>query len=335
MLSIAQEKILQITRGFQLSQCLFTAVELEIPDYLTIEIPKSCDQLAEELEVNSQALYRLLNALEIIGLVKKNNSNQFCITEMAYCLQKNHPDSIRNFVLLRAEQDYLCWKELTYSIKTGKNAFEKTFWFNRYQYNRQNPQLAARFDQAMSELAKRQQQALLNSYDFSQAKMIADIGGGQATLLSALLDKYSQLNGILLEQPETIKRAKLLFENHSFISRLQLISGSFFESFSIQADIFILKHILHNLDDEHCLQILRHCRQTMQIGNKILIVEMIASNKKSEKSVLLDLTMLVGLATGKKRVEAEFKQLLAKSGFQLIKTIDTGIDIGIIEAQAV
>jgi hypothetical protein len=159
-----QEKILEITPRFQLPQCVFTAVELGIPHQL--KTAKSYQQLAQEINANYDALYRFLNALTVIGLVVEMAEQQFQVTELAQCLQEDNPDSIKSFILLRAEQNYLCWKNLTYSIKTGKSAFEYTFGMNRYLCNQHNPTLSAQFDLAMSELAQRQKQAILSSYDF-------------------------------------------------------------------------------------------------------------------------------------------------------------------------
>lgn len=329
-----QEKILELTRGFQLSQCLFTATALGIPELLK-EGKKTCEELAEATQTHADSLYRLLRVLASTGIVTEVAPQQFEATSLATCLQEDSPDSLKDFVLLRAEQDYLCWKDLPYSIKTGKSAFEKTFGVSRYQYNQQTPQLSERFDKAMSTLARKQQKVILSSYDFSTIDTLVDIGGGQGSLLIALLKQYPNLKAVLFDQPETILRAQQLLAQEHLEQRCQIVAGSFFEVLPEAKDVYILKHVLHNWDDEQALQILQNCRRAMAAGTKLLIIEGIIAKTAAQRSVLLDLQLLVSFASGKLRTEAEFCRLLQAAGFELNKLIPTQSDISIIEANAV
>ncbi len=329
-----QEKILELTRGFQLSQCLFTATALGIPDLLK-DGAKSCEELAQATQTHAHSLYRLLRVLASTGIVTEIAPQQFEVTAMATCLQQDSPDSLKDFILLRAEQDYLCWKELPYSIKTGKSAFERTFGISRYQYNQQTPQLSERFDKAMSTLARKQKEAILSSYDFSTVDTLVDIGGGQGSLLISILKRYPNINATLFEQAETIQRAQELLEKEHLNERCQTVAGSFFEALPEGKEVYILKHVLHNWDDEQALQILQNCRRVMAVGTKLLVIEGVISEKTAQRSILLDLTLLVSFASGKLRTESELDQLLQAAGFALNRIISTPSDISIVEALAV
>lgn len=329
-----QEKILELSRGFQLSQCLFTATALGIPDLLK-DGPKSCDQLAQATNSHRESLGRLLRALVIIGLVTEIAPLQFEATELATCLQQDTPGSLKDFVLLRAEQYYLCWNDLQYSIKTGKNAFEKTFGKSHYHYNQQTSELSARFDKIMGTLANRQQKAILSTYDFSNSGSIVDVGGGQGSFSIALLKQYPTLQASLFDQPESITRADKLLKEAQLTERCETVAGSFFEGGIPEGKaVYILKHVLHNWDDEHALKILQHCRQAMSPGKKLLIIEGVIAEQASERTILLDLMMLVSFASGKIRTEFELKNLLHLSGFEWKQLMMTPSDIGIVEAIA-
>ncbi len=329
-----QEKILELTRGFQLSQCIFTATALGIPDLLK-DGKKNCEELAQATQTHAPSLYRLLRVLANTGIVIEVAPQQFEATSMATCLQEDAPDSLKDFVLLRAEQDYLCWKDLPYSIRTGKSAFEHTFGVSRYDYNQQTPQLSERFDRAMSTLARKQKEVILSSYDFSTVDTLVDIGGGQGSLLIAILKQYPKVKALLFEQAETIQRAQALLAKEGLEQRCQTVAGSFFETLPAGKDAYILKHVLHNWDDEQALQILQNCRRAMAAGTRLLIIEGVISQKTAQKSVLLDLQLLVSFASGKLRTEAEFCELLPAAGFSLNRIISTQSDISIIEANAV
>lgn len=328
------EKILELSRGFQLSQCLFTATALGIPDHLK-DGPKHCDELALATQSHSPSLYRLLRVLTSIGLVTEISPHTFEGTALAACLQTDAPNSLKDFVLLRAEQYYQCWQDLTYSIQTGNSAFEKNFGTSHYRYNQQTPELSERFDKIMSVLAQRQKQAILSAYDFSGLDTIVDIGGGQGSLLISILERYPTLNAVLFDQAETITRAHELLAQHQLEQRCLTVAGSFFESLPAGKELYILKHVLHNWDDAQSLQILQNCRSAMASGTKLLIIEGVITAQASQRTVLLDLMMLVSFDSGKLRTEAEFQALLQASGFRIERIVNTQLDISIIEAVAI
>ncbi len=329
-----QEKILNFSRGFQLSQCLFTATQLGIFDFLKNGV-RSCDELARETQTDSAALYRLLRVLESMEIVIETAPQQFEVTDLAICLQSDSEESLKDFVLLRAEQDYLCWSQLPYTIKTGKSAFEKTFGTNRYCYNQQTPERSGLFDQTMSMLARKQKLSILSSYDFSEFDMFVDVGGGQGSLVISILKQYPNIKAVLFDQAETIERAHKLLEKEQLTSRCEIKAGSFFETLPQGKGLYILKHVLHNWDDQQAIKILQNCRQAMEIGKKLLIIEGLISKKTALRSALLDLMMLVSFASGKLRTESEFQKLLNTSGFALKRIIPTSSDIHIIEACAI
>ena len=328
------EKILELSRGFQLSQCLFTATALGIPDLLK-DGAKTCDELALATQTHSPSLYRVLRVLVTIELVTEIAPYRFEATALAGCLQTDAPNSLKDFVLLRAEQYYPCWQDLTYSIQTGNSAFEKTFGTSHYLYNQQTPELSERFDKIMSVLAQRQKQAILAAYDFSGLDNLVDIGGGQGSLLISILERYPSINAVLFDQAETIVRAHQLLAEHQLSERCQAVAGSFFEALPQGKDVYILKHVLHNWDDEQVLQILQNCRAAMATGKKLLVIEGVITGQASQRAVLLDLMMLVSFASGKLRTEAEFQELLQASGFMIERIIPSQLDISIIEAVAI
>lgn len=113
------------------------------------------------------------------------------------------------------------------------------------------------------------------------------------------------------------------------------MAGSFFESLPSGKEVYLLKHVIHNWDDAQVLQILQNCRAAMTIGKKLLIMENVLSENSTQRSVLLDLMMLVSVASGKLRSEDEFTELLQASGFALKQIIPTSSDLSIIEAVAI
>jgi hypothetical protein len=90
----------------------------------------------------------------------------------------------------------------------------------------------------------------------------------------------------------------------------------FFESVPCGGDAYVLKHIIHDWDDENSLQILRNVRAAINPNGKVLIVEAVVPDDDREHlSKLLDLEMLVA-AIGRERTESQYAKLLSQSGFR-------------------
>ena len=330
--SSPQEAVLQMAMSFSVSQSIFAAAQLGIADLLK-DGPKYCDELATATNTHSESLYRLLRALVSVGIFTEIQPKQFQLNPLADCLQDNSPNSVRNFLMLRAEQDYACWGNLMYSLRTGKSAFEHTYGMPRYQYNKQNPALAELFDRGMKELSTMSDTAVVAAYDFSSVKKLVDIGGGQGSLLATILKQYP-IEGILFDQSKTIENAKHLYETENLMERCKLVPGNFFESVPAGADAYLLRNIIHNWDAEKAVKILKNCHQAMGGQGKLLIVETIISKNPSWRRWFKDLTMLVMQASGRERTTEELSKLFEMAGFKLTRVIPTTLELSIIEGQA-
>jgi hypothetical protein len=118
----------------------------------------------------------------------------------------------------------------------------------------------------------------------------------------------------------------------SVLERCELIGGSFFDSIPAGADVYLLRHIIHDWDEEKCLTILRNCHRAMEAGKKLLVVEsVIPPGNGPFGGKFLDLVMLL-IPGGQERTEEEYRALFEKTGFSLARVISTGTEVSIIEA---
>ena len=56
------------------------------------------------------------------------------------------------------------------------------------------------------------------------------------------------------------------------LKRFSAIGGDFFESVP-KADLYLLKHILHDWDDASCIRILKNCAQAMHQAGRVIVIE--------------------------------------------------------------
>jgi hypothetical protein len=174
--------------------------------------------------------------------------------------------------------------------------------------------------------------AVAAAYDFSAFRTIVDVGGGQGVLLSGILKAFPQLHGILFDLPRVVQNAKWI---ESIADRCDVIGGDFFESVPAGGEAYLLKHVIHDWNDERALVILKNVRRQIPADGKLLIVEgvyppRVEASPACRGAASNDVNMM--LATGgRQRSEQEFRDLYAAAGFQLTRTVPTQSPSYVIE----
>jgi ubiquinone/menaquinone biosynthesis C-methylase UbiE len=326
-----QVALLQMASGYWVSQSIYVAAKLGIADLLK-DSPKSCDELATATGTNAPSLYRVLRALASLGVFAETQPNHFTLTPIAACLQSDVPDSFRAFVILLGEEHYRVWGDLLHGVQTGGRSFEHIYGMNIFEYLAQNPESAKIFDESMTNFSVFESAAIAASYDFSSIQTLVDVAGGEGHLIASILKSNPTLKGVLFDQPYVIERAKRFLEAEGVLERCQLAAGNFFESVSEGGDAYILKHIIHDWDDERAIAILKQCHKVMPDNGKLLVAEqVIPPGNEPFMGKLLDLNMLVMTPGGRERTEAEYRALFEKAGFKLTRIVSTQEDVSIIE----
>lgn len=327
-----QTVMMQMVTGYWVAQSIYAAAKLGIADYLR-EGAQPCTELAMLTGSDERSLYRLLRALASVGIFAEMEPGWFGLTPMAMLLQRDVPGSIRDIAIMLGDAEhYGSWGNILHSIQTGGSAFEDLFGSNIFQYYAQHPQPAAVFDKAMTGFSEVEGAAVAEAYDFSEIHCLADIAGGQGHLLTTILQANPHMTGILFDQPAVIEGAESVLAASGVGDRCQTVSGSFFETIPAGADAYILKHIVHDWDDQRAIAILRQCYQAMPEHGKLLIVEQIVPDgNEPSMSKFLDLNMLVMCPGGKERTIGEYESLFAAAGFKLNRIVPTTQIVSVIE----
>ena len=327
-----QAVLMQMSMGFIVSQALSVAAKLYIADHLKDEA-KTVEQLAELTGAHEPSLYRLMRALESAGIFKKDAKNRYSNTELGEFLRSDHPESMRDAVHMICDREH--WQphgNLLQSVKTGETAFEYTFGTPVFPYYAQHPEAAEIFDNAMTSFSRTIANAVAATYDFSGTKTIADIGGGHGLLLSTILKANADAKGILFDQPQVVARANDLLENHDVFERVETVGGDFFAEIPVDADVYLMKFIIHDWNDEQSLTILKNLAKSAKSGAKLLLVEtVVEENDSPSMSKIMDLNMLV-MTGGKERTAKEYAELFEITGFKLTNVYPTPSPLQIVEA---
>ena len=317
---------------FWLLPALYVAAKLDIATQLKNR-PLTADQLSERLNVDADNISRILRALSSQGIFKQTTDGRFALNGMAKALL-DEPGSLRSMFLHHlGPVNWNLMSNLEYAVRTGKDAFSDKYGKEIYQFLNDHPEEHAIFDQSMSNLSDLGLAPILNAYDFSKFSLIADIGGGEGFLLANILQNNPRSKGILFDTPDAVKKAPEMVALHQVEQRTSIVSGSFFDVVPGGCDLYILKNIIHNWNDEQSAALLSNIRQAMPPNGRLLIIEMvIPDGNEPSLAKLLDIQMMATMQGGKERTAMEYKMLLEKSGFRMIRIIPTIAPICLIEA---
>ncbi len=335
-----RSRLVRLVYGYMAAQMVHTAVRLGIPDLLDAG-PRDSAELAAETGAHQPSLHRLLRALASFGVLTEPEPGRFGLADLAIPLTRHAEDRFSALTRLFCSPEFWrSWTELEHSIRTGGAAFEHVYGVPFFQYLTNTPDLLATFNEAMAENAHFEAPRFVSGYDFGRYDSIVDIGGGNGTLLHAILDAHPAMRGVILETPAVAEQARAATEAAGLSARCEVVAGDFFAAVPAGAQALLLKSVIHNWDDERCVTILRNCRAAVRPDGVLLVLEPVLPARMESatcvETVMSDLNMLTLTSGGFERTEADFHRVLAAGGFALTAISDTiaATDFRVIEARA-
>jgi hypothetical protein len=322
--------LLDIMRGYRQGQALAVAATLGIADLLA-DGPRSVDELAEVTGTHAPSLVRLLRALASIGVFAEDDDQRFRLTSLAEPLRSDAPRSVRSSLRFLGDPVlFVPWGQLLHSVKTGEPAFDHVFGTGLYSYLAQHPEPAEVFNAGMA--GQPRHEVVLEVYDFSQARVVVDVGGGDGRLIAAILRAHPAQRGILCDLPGVVAEARQRLEHDGLTDRCEVVGGSFLERVPEGGDLYLLSDVLHNWDDDRAVTILANCRKAVAEEGRLVIVQQVLPPSNDDVfGRFADLNMLV-LLGGRERTADDFRQLLAAAGFTLTRILGTRVPYSIVEA---
>jgi hypothetical protein len=138
------------------------------------------------------------------------------------------------------------------------------------------------------------------------------------TLLVEVLSRFEHLRGTLVDRPAVVMQAEAALADSPVRARIELVSADFFEHVPAGADVYVLKHVLHNWEDERAVTLLRNCANALAADGKLIIVEgFLLPEGMRDATRLMDLEMFVLCEGGRERRKPEFRGLLQRAGLRM------------------
>jgi hypothetical protein len=334
--------LVEMAMAYSRSRVLCAAARLGVADALGDEV-RSVGFLAEKCQADANALYRLLRALASIGVTEETMPEHFRLTPFGRPLRRDVPQSVWAAVVFWADLLADSWSLLTDCVRTGKPAAQV-----------RDPKMPSRWSQdaeadsifraVMGTAPAEDYAPIAEAWDFSGAKVVADLGGGGGSLILAVLGLNPHLRGMLVDLESSVDAAKSRFAEEDPSSRCELMASDLMQSVPAGADVYMLKHVLHGRQDGDAITILKNCRAVIPENGSLLIVEFVLpplvsrADPQLETHLMSDLNMLA-VTGGKERSEREWRALLEPAGFLLTRVYPVGGDslmvrnVGIVEAK--
>ena len=313
-------RLLGLINASWTTQVIATAVEIGLPDAMA-DGPRTVAALAETSATHAPSLYRLLRAMVSLELCDEDHAGNFGLTPAGSLLRTAAADSLCAWAAMSGTRSWLLWGRLAESVRTGESIRKRTLADDDFTHLDDDAQAAALFNRAMAELTVPVATDIARAIDFSGVSRVVDVGGGYGQLLCSVLASHPKVHGVLFDMAHAIEKVTGHFCDAGVADRCEVVTGSFFDDVPAGADVYMLKSILHDWDDERCLTILRACRRAMPPGARLLIVERVASAKAGASPydqfvARADLHMMVANG-GCERTEDAYRNLLESCGLQL------------------
>lgn len=330
-----EQVLMQLGSGHWAAMTLSVAVRLRLLEGLE-QAPDSAHALATRQGYHADAVERLLRGCATLGVTQEVEAGVFSLTELGRVLLPSHPRSLRDaMVMMTDPAHWHSWYQLEHTVTTGQPAYQKALGVsNVFEYFAGQPEEAERFNRSMASMTRAFVQQLKEAYDITRFALIADIGGGHGQFLGALLQGAPNSRGLLFDLETVLAGADRELQALGVAARVDKVSGSFFESIPGGADLYLLKHILHDWTDAQCSQILEKVAAAMKPGSTLLIAEMLlAEPPHFSPAALMDLNMMV-MTGGRERTAAQYEKLLQGAGLKISRILPLASPYQLLEAEA-
>ncbi len=314
------------------AQAITAAAQLGIADALA-EGPLSLDELAARVGADPDALRRLLRALVGRGVFRRRRDGRYALNSLAATLRFDAPISLRGAALFQGSKEQReRWTLLADSVRTGRSVVPALRGKASWDYIAEKPELAALFDQTITSITQLTAATVVAGYDFAAHRTIVDVGGGQGTMLAAILAAAPSSRGVLYDLHRVVANAPNALGDSAVAGRVRIAEGSFFDGVPSGGDAYVLKNVIHDWDDEKAVRILRNVRAAAGPRTAVLLVEMVVGEGGIDGPAnWVDLEMLLNLGS-RERTAEQYRKLLGQAGLRMTRVVPTASPLSVIEA---
>lgn len=317
MTAAPAQRLAALLNGYQASEALHAAAVLGIPEGLATGNATAAE-LAQRSGTQPHALQRLLGVLVALEVLVRDGAGRYGLSALGEALRPDAPGSWHPWAMtIGTPAIRAAWAHLVPALRSGTTAFDCAHGTDVWSHRSRNAHDGALFDRAMQAGSERLAHAVVQALSGQGCARIVDVGGGDGTLLSHLLHGRPDATGMLVERAGPAGRARARLAREGLAARAEVVEADFFQHVPAGADLYLLKFILHDWDDEAAARILRTCRQAAGANARTVVIERLLEAGCGAEAALSDLNMFVNTG-GRERTLEQYGALLHAAGLRLV-----------------
>ncbi|MEU8551637.1 methyltransferase [Streptomyces roseoverticillatus] len=271
------------------------------------------DALAEVTGSHGPTLRRVMRHLVAVGVFLEPATDTYELGDTGKELCTRGPGDARSWLDLQSAigRVDLALVDLLQSVRTGLPVGREG---DTWEALDEDAELSESFDDQMAAGAAAKAPGLAEGFDWSTVEHVVDVGGGNGTLLAALLTAHPHLKGTVVDRPGPARAAERRFAAAGIEDRARTAAQSFFEPLPTGGDVYLLSGILHDWDDERAGRILARCAEAAGTTGRVLVLESLVDPADARSSTTdMDLLMLVTTG-GRARPLEDLEELAGAAG---------------------
>ncbi|HPD33836.1 MAG TPA: methyltransferase [Bacteroidota bacterium] len=281
----------EIAQGFQISRILFTSLELDIFSKIGNE-GKNVHQLASEINVNENALGRLLNALVNLGFLDKKVDLYLNKVDTLLYLSNDSPNYLGNLMHIASLWDV--WSDLTYSIREGKPRKYQNLW-------EKDEQWIESFILATYHDAKQYASQIVPSIPLKNCLKMLDLGAGSGIYSIEFAKIYPKLSVIAYDLPQVIPITQKFIDRSGYQDRITTYGGDFNkDEIGEGYDFIFIADVLSEYPYRTILDLLKKAYNALNFGGIITVFETMYNDERTgpKEAIMQSLNLLVNTIGG-------------------------------------
>jgi len=304
---------------------LLAIAQLSLLDHLD-DGPATAEEVAASGGLNASNTARVLRFLAAQQIIGCDDAHRYSHTSRSRLFQQQQ-SSVQ---FLRESMGAA--QGMAECLKTGVPAFDCRFGQPVFDYLTEHADARNYFGDLMSRTTAVAEAFVFGQHRFEPFELAVDVGGSHGRLLIELLRRHPEARGIVFDLPETAAQAASIITKSQVSGRIEASGGDFFEAVPAGGDLYLLKQILHDWNDDECIRILSSIRRAIADNGRLAIIEFFLPDKpENNLGFAMDIQMLA-LSTGRERTAAELEALLAASRFRLDRVSENPGGPSVVEA---
>lgn len=336
-------RLLQIGSAFWQSRALYVAARLDLATALGDQ-SLAIDVLAARVGSDARSTGRLLRLLAALGVFRETRPGVFANNRVSNHLRDGHAGSVRPLVLMHnAEAMSLPWyAQLEQGVRSGKVPFELAHGQDLYAYMDSHPALDELFSEAMASVERVGGDGFAQDFDWGRFERVIDVGGGVGSKAVAILKRHRHLRALVVDRKRLVSAAPAKWAASAepeILERLEFQAGDLFDPLPPARgakDVYLFSAVFHGLEDEACIELLRHVRERCaDSGARAAVMELIPDECDPDiASASVDMQMLMG-TPGRLRPIGEWRALCGQCGLEVEERVGLRSPASILVLRAI